>query len=105
MKHKPVIIVLIMLCINLFAQGQPILSLKERAVVQDDLLKERLDNLLPGLMRVNGIDMWIIIAREYNEDPVASTMLPATWLHARRRTIFVFTDKGNEVERLRHCTV
>lgn len=81
---------------------QVILPLKERAIVQDELLKDRLENLLPGLMRQEGIDMWLIVAREYNEDPVAKTMLPATWLHARRRTILVFTDKGTKegVERL-----
>lgn len=28
--------------------------------------------------------------KEYNEDPVLKTMLPATWLSARRRTILVF---------------
>jgi len=41
------------------------------------------------------IDMWIIISREYNEDPVMKTMLPSTWLSARRRTIMVF-NKTNE---------
>jgi hypothetical protein len=30
------------------------------------------------------------MSREYNEDPVLRTMLPAEWLNARRRTIFVF---------------
>lgn len=100
MKLKPGIFLLLLLGISLISTSQTILALKDRAIVQDALLKERLDSLLPQLMRANGIDMWIIIAREYNEDPVASTMLPATWLHARRRTIFVFNDKGNEVERL-----
>jgi len=53
-------------------------------------------------MRQEGIDMWLIIGREYNEDPVLATMLPATWLHARRRTILLFTDKGagKELERI-----
>jgi hypothetical protein len=54
---------------------QVILPLKERAIVQDELLKDRLENLWPGLMRQEGIDMWLIVAREYNEDPVAKTML------------------------------
>ena len=35
--------------------------------------------------------MCIIITREYNEDPVIKTLLPPTWLNARRRTILVFT--------------
>jgi hypothetical protein len=34
--------------------------------------------------------MWVLITREYNEDPIVKTMLPATWLSARRRTILVF---------------
>lgn len=41
------------------------------------------------------MDMWIVIAREYNEDPVIRTMLPATWLNARRRTILVIHNPGN----------
>ncbi len=63
-------------------------------MVEDALLQERLDSLLPQLMRRHGIDMWVLIAREYNEDPVLKTMLPATWLGARRRTILLFHDKG-----------
>ncbi len=56
----------------------------------DELLEERLDSLLPVLMDRAGIDMWVLISREYNEDPVLRTMLPATWLNARRRTILLF---------------
>ncbi len=73
-----------------------ILSEKERAKVVDDILEDRLDNLLPQLMRRAGLDMWVIISREYNEDPVMKTMLPSTWLSARRRTILVFYDRGGE---------
>jgi Xaa-Pro aminopeptidase len=46
-------------------------------------------------MARNNMDMWIVIAREYNEDPVIRTMLPATWLNARRRTILVICNPGN----------
>jgi Xaa-Pro aminopeptidase len=56
----------------------------------DEILQERLDNLLPALMDRTGIDMWVIISREYNEDPVLKTMLPSTWLSARRTTMLVF---------------
>jgi Xaa-Pro aminopeptidase len=75
-----------------FAQSNDfhLLSEKERAQVVDDILEDRLDNLLPSLMDREGIDMWIIISREYNEDPVMRTILPSTWLSARRRTIMVF---------------
>ncbi len=81
-----------------FAQSHfpTLLSEREQAEVIDDILEDRLDNLLPQLMRREGIDMWILISREYNEDPVMKTILPATWLSARRRTIMVFYDKGKE---------
>lgn len=74
---------------TLYAQ-YPILPERERARVIDEILEDRLTNLLPQLMRREGIDMWVIISREYNEDPVMKTMLPSTWLSARRRTIMVF---------------
>jgi len=79
---------------TLEAQHTLVLPAHERARVIDDILEDRLDNLLPTLMRREGIDMWVIISREYNEDPVMKTMLPSTWLSARRRTIMVFYDKG-----------
>ncbi len=91
----------LVLSAELYAQSYPvILSEQKRAAVVDDILEDRLTNLLPALMRREGIDMWIIISREYNEDPVMKTMLPSVWLSARRRTIFVFFDNGTAVERL-----
>ena len=53
-------------------------------------------------MDSTGIDMWVLISREYNEDPILKTMLPATWLNARRRTIIVFyrNQDKNTLERL-----
>ena len=79
-----------------------ILSERDRATLRDEILKDRFENVLPKLMEDTGIDMWLVIAREYNEDPVMRTMLPAKWLNARRRTILVFNrDKTtNTVERL-----
>ncbi|MCU0426197.1 MAG: aminopeptidase P family protein [Candidatus Kapabacteria bacterium] len=71
-----------------------IYSLQEQARIQDSLTKIRLERLLPELMRREGVDMWLVIGREYNEDPVIKTMLPATWLSARRRTILLIFDKG-----------
>ena len=77
--------------------AEPILSMRDRAQLIDTMLDDRLNNLLPDLMRREGIDMWILISREYNEDPVLKTMLPATWLSARRRTILVlFNPKQDE---------
>jgi Xaa-Pro aminopeptidase len=79
-----------------------ILDLREQAAVRDTWLKQRLETVIPALMRREGIDLWLLIAREYNEDPVIRTMLPATWLSARRRTILLFHDPGvgKPIERL-----
>ena len=79
-----------------------ILPEKERALLKDEILEDRFLNLLPGLMDSADIDMWLLISREYNEDPVLKTMLPATWLNARRRTIIVFYRNKKEkiIERL-----
>jgi Xaa-Pro aminopeptidase len=71
-----------------------ILPHRERAALRDAWLEERLATLVPRLMEEQGIDAWVLAAREYNEDPVLSTMLPATWMAARRRTILVFTEFG-----------
>ncbi len=82
-----------------FAQ---ILSERDRAKLKDELLEDRFQNLLPQLMDDADLDMWLIISREYNEDPVLKTMLPATWLNARRRTIMVFyrNKEQDTLERL-----
>jgi len=67
-----------------------ILSLRERATIKNAWLKKRLETILPEIMRREGFDMWIVIAREYNEDPVMMSLLPEPMMNARRRTILVF---------------
>lgn len=84
---------------TLFAQ---IKDERSRAEWYDAMLAERFNKVLPELMDRAGIDMWLVISREYNEDPIMKTMLPATWLNARRRTILVFyrDKKADTIERL-----
>lgn len=96
MKHTLSISIILLLVIS-FAKAQQVrvLTQREQAVVIDDLLEDRLHNLLPELMRREGFDMWIVMSREYNEDPVIKTMLPATWHAARRTTMLVMYDPGN----------
>ncbi|WP_144602504.1 M24 family metallopeptidase [Algoriphagus algorifonticola] len=72
-----------------FSQKLAVLTQREQAELIDSWLDVRINSLLPQLMTETGIDMWIVISREYNEDPVIRTMLPATWMAARRRTILV----------------
>ncbi|WP_190808544.1 M24 family metallopeptidase [Flagellimonas sp. S3867] len=84
------IILFLLLSTPFIGFAQQILPEVERARVVDEILEERFNTLLPNLMDKTGIDMWVLISREYNEDPVLKTMLPATWLNARRRTILLF---------------
>lgn len=79
-----------------------ILPEKARAEVYNEILKWRLDNIIPELLRREGIDMWLIINREYNEDPVYMSLVPEPVMNARRTSILMFVDHGPEkgVERL-----
>lgn len=79
-----------------------ILTPRERAALENRILAERLDTLIPQIMRAEGIDLWLLVAREYFEEPVVATMLDAENMHARRRTILIFHDpgEGKPVERL-----
>ena len=72
-----------------------ILSMRDRAEVIDQIIDERIATVLPNIMERTGIDMWVIISREYNEDPVLKTFLPSTWQTARRRTILLIYNPGN----------
>lgn len=96
---KLLFILLVLITTDSFSQ---ILSERDRATLKDELLEDRFQNLLPKLMDDAGIDMWLIISREYNEDPVMKTMLPAVWLNARRRTMMVFyrNKEKDTIERL-----
>lgn len=82
--------------------SQNILTEKEKAQVMNNWLKWRLENIIPELMRREGIDMWLVINREYNEDPVYMTLVPEPVMYARRTSILIFHDRGLElgVERL-----
>ena len=53
-----------------------LLTLKRQAHIRNSWLKERLNTLLPGLMQETDIDLWLIAAREYNDDPILQSMLP-----------------------------
>src|SRR5215468_8401363 len=74
-------------------QQRPFGTLREQAAIQQEWLKKRLDTFLPALMRKHGVDMWVVPMREYNEDPVFSSITAPETFFARRRTIYVFFDK------------
>jgi hypothetical protein len=84
------------------AQTRPFGTLREQAAKQLQWLERRLTNVLPPLMRRYGVDMWVIPMREYNEDPTFTSLVSPTTFAARRRTIYVFFDRGGDrgVERI-----
>ena len=106
--HKHIIKLLIFCVCFSCAKQEPktnaysVLNEKDRAALRDDIIDDRFNNLLPQLMDAAAIDMWVVISREYNEDPVIKTMLPSVWLNARRRTILVFyrNKEKNTIEKL-----
>lgn len=76
------------------APARPFGTLREQAELQQGWLARRLDSVLPALLRKYRIDMWVVPMREYNEDPVFSSLVSPTTFAARRRTIYVFFDRG-----------
>ena len=77
-----------------------VLTHREQAPIVTSWIQQRFRTVLPELMRREGIDMWVIVSREYNDDPVFRSMSPLTTYASRRRTIIVFHDDGTNVEAL-----
>ena len=95
------VLLLLMLTVQSAFAGVAIEHYERRPDIQNRLLEERLDALLPTLMRETGVDMWLVIAREYNDDPVFLSLVPKPRFTARRTTMLVFFDRGDAgVERL-----
>jgi Xaa-Pro aminopeptidase len=80
----------------------PLPPLREQAEIEQGWAHKRVTEVLPMLMREHGVDMWILSMREYGEDPVFSAIKAPTTFAARRRSIYVFYDRGpgQELERL-----
>jgi hypothetical protein len=81
---------------------RPFGTLREQAQTRQEWLRLRLERVLPRVMREQGVQMWIVPVREYNEDPVFWSLVSPTTMAARRRTIYVFCDRGAQagVERI-----
>ncbi len=104
MKHVASLFFILLLPLTGLSQelATPPPPLREQARIQQEWLRLRVERVLPKLMRENNVRMWIVPMREYNEDPVFSSLVSATTFAARRRTIYVFYDRGVEkgIERL-----
>jgi Xaa-Pro aminopeptidase len=79
-----------------------VLDQQHRVGPINHILEERLGHLLPSLMREAGLDMWLVLNREYAEDPVFFSLAPEPVFAARRTTMLMFYDRGegSGVERL-----
>ncbi len=83
------------------AADYAVLPPHERVETENRILTERLEHLLPALMSETGLDMWVVINREYAEDPVYFTLVPQPSFAARRTTMLVFSRAADgRVERL-----
>lgn len=74
-------------------------SIKEQYKVKDICLKERLDVIVPEVMKQSESDAWIVASKEYHEDLVFDSLTPASYLTARRITMLVFIKTNDEVKR------
>jgi len=84
---------------KLLSKEKDIYTVREQHRIQDEILKDRLENLMPRLMKECGVEMWLVIGREYNEDPVFKTLTPALIGSASRLSCFVFSlDKNGKYE-------
>ena len=83
------------------AEDFAVLAPRDRVVTENRIVTERLEALLPKLMAETKLDMWLVINREYAEDPVYFTLVPQPTFAARRTTMLVFSRKADgSVERL-----
>ena len=77
-----------------------VLPLRERAQLYNEILRWRLDNILPDILREEGVDMWVVINFEYDEDPVYMTLVPEPIMSARRLSILIFHDSETGFKKL-----
>jgi hypothetical protein len=84
------------------AQVHLLPPLRQQASEQLEWTRIRLERVLPRLMREYDVHMWVLSMREYAEDPVFWSITAPTTFAARRRSIYVFFDRGPDegVERI-----
>ncbi len=71
-------------------------SRQERMAIRAALNLERVDTLLLPAMRAAGIDCWIIMSREFNEDFVLDYIEDQKGATGGHRNAYIFFDDGSE---------
>ena len=74
-------------------------TVKEQYELRNICLRERLEQILPEVMRESETDLWLHASKEYHEDPIFRALTPADYPTARRVTMFAFVKDGDEVIR------
>lgn len=72
------------------AEVLQVVPYRHRVAPINAMTNQRLKDLLPRLMSESQLDMWLVINREYAEDPVYFTLVPQPSFAARRTTMLVF---------------
>lgn len=72
-------------------------SYVERKAIRDKVLKERLE-LVGPILKEAGIDGWLVMGREYNEDVVFPFLTPASYPTARRITMLLLTHENGQTK-------
>ncbi|MFN2334886.1 MAG: Xaa-Pro aminopeptidase, partial [Wenzhouxiangellaceae bacterium] len=70
--------------------GAAVLAPRDRVEPENRMVTDRLEKLLPRLMQESELDLWLVLNREYAEDPVYFTLVPQPSFAARRTTMLIF---------------
>ena len=68
---------------------------RDRAAIHDRMVEKRLNEVLGPAMRANDIQMWIVLGREYNPDPVFPFVTP-DGTYPGAGNAYVFIDNKSE---------
>jgi Xaa-Pro aminopeptidase len=71
-------------------------GLRDRYTLKRDITINKVNTLLLPTMRAHGIDMWIVLDREYNPDPFAGEVGG----HGGVRNAHIFYDNGKRLEKI-----
>ena len=73
-------------------------DVRTQANLKRNIVQKKLNDVLPGAMRTHGIDMWIVIDRENNEDPLHDEI---GGRYSGVRGAYIFFDRGSQgIEKL-----
>ncbi len=75
------------------------MNTNEQRQLIDEILRERLGEIVPEVLRCSLADCWIVACKEYHEDLVFPVLVPGDYMNARRVTMLVFIKKNERIRR------